>query len=438
MDRPKRNQKNRPAPECPTLAKLFCIVVLASTVSCATPLRNIQPQINSLASAQRYEKALALLDNPSVYGARNQLLFWLDKGLLAHYAGHPNDSIAAFTQADKKFEEAYTRSMTQMASSWAVNDYREDYRGEDHEYILVSLFQALNFASLGKLDEALVEARRADAKLRQVGSRYKDGQKNVYSDDAFAHFLSGLLWQATGTPEGFNDAYIAYSRAMALYPSPPSLLKSHWEAMKKFMEKGALPPSDLAEVYVFEYIGDGPIKVSAGLPVPLDGSHVTRISFPAYAQRYGEVASSLVAATHGQQEYFKETEVAENIGDIAVQVLNARRAWLLARAGLRPGLKYAAAKAAEAEVARNFGDVPAQIFNVLGNVYNLATEEADVRGWQTLPNDIRIGCLTLQPGTYEIMIEDFDAHQGLLEKRRLGTITLKAGDKKFLVSRGGR
>ena len=428
--------------------KPLLFLLFVSFASCASPAKNIQPQINSLVAAKRLDSALRFLDHdPAVYGSRNELLYWLDKGMTAHLAARYQDSIAAFESAKTKYDALYTRSISQAAASWAVNDYAQDYRGDDHEYVMLNIVQALNFAVLGNVDEALVEARDVDQKLNLINSRYKQGQANVYKDDAFARFLSGILWEAQETSEGFNDAYIAYTRALEVYQSDyqrnygisaPQILKDNLEVMRAFMENDTRPRSDKAEVYIFEYTGYVPVKVSDSFPVPLDLTHVTKIAFPRYAPRFTEVCSSRVTAAKDGEEYVQETQIGQNIGAIAAKIMDSRKVAILAKAGIRPLVKYAAEKAAETQVRGAYGKLPADIVNILGNVYNLATEEPDLRGWQTLPNEIRVAKLVLDPGSYEIAVEDLNDAKVVIEKRPVATVTLKAGEKKFLVSRGYR
>ncbi len=430
------------------MARLSFILVLFLLTSCASPVKNIQPQVNSLVAAQRPERALSFLrDDPNAYGAHNQLLYWLDRGMAAQLSARYNESISAFEQAKQKYDELYTRSISQSAAAWAVNDYAQDYRGDDHEYVMLNIAQALNFAALGNIDEALVEARDVDQKLNMINARYKEGQKNVYKDDAFARFLSGILWEATGTPEGLNDAYIAYTRALKVYEedyrsnygiTPPQILKDNLEVSRDYMERGRRPSMRKAEVYIFEYCGYAPLKVSDSLPLPLGGVHVTKVAFPRYIDRSSEVSSSLVAAIQGKQEYFKVTELGQDLGAIAKKIMDNRKVMIWAKVGIRPLVKQVAERAVEHQVRGKYGDLPADIVGILGSVYNLATEEPDLRTWQTLPAQVRVAKLVLEPGTYEISIEDLDAEKVLVEKRSLGSVTLAAGEKKFLLSRGYR
>ncbi len=134
---------------------IILILFLPAFVSCATPPKNIQPQVNSLVIAQHFDKAVSFLgEDPSAYGPNNKLLFWLDRGFVLHLAGRYAESVGAFESAKHAFDELYTRSISQMAGAAAVNDYWQEYRGEDDEYALVNIFQALNFAAMGNVSEA--------------------------------------------------------------------------------------------------------------------------------------------------------------------------------------------------------------------------------------------------------------------------------------------
>lgn len=418
--------------------RLWLVLLLLTASSCSTG--RLQPHVNNLVVSQRPAQALEALAKapPTSYGKRNELLYWLDKGMAAHLAGRYNESIAAFSAADKKFDQLYTRSISQAAASWAFNDYAQDYRGDDHEYVLVSVFQAVNFAVQGNIEEALVEARRVDQKLKLIGGRYKAGQKNVYNDDAFVRFFSGVLWQATGTSEGLNDAYIAYSRALKIYDFPPPLLHRNWTEAKAFMDEGRRPTAAKAHVYVIEYTGFAPIKDEEWILVPVDPTHVTKFAIPRYLDRFSLVNSSIVSAVAGAQQQTQNTQLGQNIGVRAKEIMASRRAWYLTKGAARPLMKYAAEKVVETQVRQNYGDLAAGLLALAGNIFNIASERADVRSWQTLPNTIRIARLDLDPGSYDLFIEDQDQARVPVEKRGLGRVSLQAGETRFLVTRSYR
>jgi hypothetical protein len=53
-----------------------------------------------------------------------------------------------------------------------------------------------------------------------------------------------------------------------------------------------------------------------------------------------------------------------------------------------------------AELARSAGDVG----NILANIYNLASEQADTRSWLTLPNQIAVARQSLPAGEHILNI----------------------------------
>ncbi|MDO8675850.1 MAG: hypothetical protein Q7K71_07045 [Candidatus Omnitrophota bacterium] len=416
-----------------SLPYVFWVLFLPAFVSCATPPRNIQPQINSLVIAQHFDKAVSFLgQNPSAYGSNNELLFWLDRGFVLHLAGRYAESVSAFESAKRKFNDLYTRSISQTAATYAVNDYWQEYRGEDYEYVLVNIFQALNFAAMDNVSEALVEARDMDAR-----------SKWTKTDDAFARMLFGILYRAAGTPQDLNDAYIDDVRSKAQYGADvPKILAQNLEAAQTPDVQAS------AEVYLFHYTGFVPLKVADTFLIPLDASHVTAISFPRYADRVSDVRSSVFSAVGpavgpavggaGSRSAQENTEPVEDIGAIAKKILNDRKAFILAKAGLRPIGKYLLEKAVESRVRDRNGETPAEIVNLFANVYNLYSEQADVRGWQTLPEKIRAARLLLEPGRYEFFVEDLDEKGVSLGKKPLGVFDLQAGRKKFFIVRSYR
>ncbi|MBI3314998.1 MAG: hypothetical protein HYZ86_03545 [Candidatus Omnitrophica bacterium] len=416
---------------------IILVLFLPAFVSCATPPKNVQPQVNSLVIAQHFDKAVSFLgEDPSAYGPNNKLLFWLDRGLVLHLAGRYAESVGAFESAKRKFDELYTRSISQMAVAVAVNDYGQEYRGEDYECVLVNIFQALNFAAMDNISEALVEARDMDAR-----------SKWTKTDDAFARMLFGILYQAAGTPQDLNDAYIDDVRSRDIYQNT---YKSQYgvDVPKILAQNLAMVQTPdvraKAEVYLFHYTGFIPLKVADVFPIPLDTSHVTAISFPRYADRVSDVRFSVFSAVGpavggaGRTRAQDSTELVQDIGAIAKKILDDRKVLILAKAGLRPIGKYLLEKTVEANVRDKNSEVPADIVNLFANVYNLYSEQADVRGWQTLPEKIRAARLLLEPGRYEFFVEDFDEKGAPLSKRPLGVFDLQAGRKKFFIVRSYR
>ncbi|MCM8813845.1 MAG: hypothetical protein NC924_07930, partial [Candidatus Omnitrophica bacterium] len=169
-----------------------------------------QPLVSRGVNTGEYAAALsALTDNPSAYGRKNQLLYWFERGTVLHYKGDYEKSIEAFAQARREYDALYTKSVSAIASTWIWNDATAPYRGEDFELVTINIFQALNYALLGKYDEALVEARDVDSTLNAINAQYAPGQKNVYREDAFVRLLMGILYELRPLRENINDAFIS-------------------------------------------------------------------------------------------------------------------------------------------------------------------------------------------------------------------------------------
>ena len=142
------------------------------------------------------------------YGSNERLLFLLDSAMIDMLCGNYEESSRYFRSAEDLAGDLWTKSFTKETSSFLVNDYTIPYAGEDFERALIYLFSAIDYAGLAEYDEALVEIRRLDLNLRAINDKYE--QKNVYKEDAFARYLSGIMYEADNNPD---DAYIDYYRA---------------------------------------------------------------------------------------------------------------------------------------------------------------------------------------------------------------------------------
>ncbi len=436
--------------------------------ACASAPPNVQPQVNSLIVANKAEKALAMMDSiKDAYGKNNELLFDLDKALVLHLAKNYTDSIQFFEKAKSKFDELYTQSISQGVATWVINDYSAPYHGEDFEHVLVNIFQALNYTALNNLSEALVEARQVDLKLSLIDSQYPPQQKNVYKEDAFARLLMGILYEANGTPEDYNDAFISYKKAEEIYREDysqnyhvdvPLILKENilaaaqWMGQNDFAEYHARYPDvplvriadkkKKGQIYLIQYNGLAAIKTQYSLPIPLPGGIITRLAFPAYHERFCETKTSKFSAKDlkggrlvHHDDMGAESEIAEDISRIGIQNLENRKLRVLAKAIARPIGKYVVEHTGEQMIQKRYGDNSAVGFQIAASLFNLYSEQADLRSWQTLPAEIRVTRLMLDPGEYELSLDNFDQDHVPVDRLNLGKMTIATGDVKFLIVR---
>jgi hypothetical protein len=91
--------------------------------------------------------------------------------------------------------------------------------------------------------------------------------------------------------------------------------------------------------------------------------------------------------------------------------------------------KYLAVRKAQKEVEDQFGGLAGLLTKVTGHMLIFVSENADLRSWRTLPEEILISKITMPPGTYQLWAECLDASGRFVEKVELGRREVKAGDK---------
>jgi len=446
------------------LAALLLLFFVFSLSSCASSSR-YQSQLNDFITHHNYAQAQSFLgDNPRLYGSRNTLLYFLDKGFILQLSRDYKKSIDTFEKSKSTFDALYTKSITGILSTWVINDYMAAYRGEDFERVMINIFQSLNYLMLGNLGEALVEARDVDSRLNLINSRYKANEKNAYKEDAFARFFMGILYEAEKTREGYNNAFISYAKAVETYESDyagnynldaPIVLKENILAAAKFMGfmefekyRAKYPKVNFlsleekakkAEVYLVQYNGLFPEKVENMLPVPFPDGYIVKYAFPSYLRRLYSTRAAIFSAKNKRNESFEaETQLGEDIGAIAIKNLDDRKVRFIAKEIARSTGKYLIERKQGETIRKRYGDTAGSVFKIFSSLFNIFTSNADLRSWQTLPAEIRIARLVLEPGEYDLSAVDLDAQNQSLGRIDLGKVNLAAGEKRFFVIRSVR
>lgn len=427
------------------------IVSVPIFLSSCTFLPAAQGRIRNLVVKGDFDYAATFVDHleTGVYGKNNELLELLDRGMVYHYAGHYQQSIDALEKAKKIYDDLYTKSLSKIAASWLWNDSSLPYAGEDFERVAINIIQALNFMALEQYEDALVEARNVDSVLTLINDRYNPGQKNIYAEDAFARLLMGIAYEWNGGRQDMNDAFISYRKAHDIYEKDffsnyglraPLVLNENVLTTAQWMGQRQLSQwqhrfsdvsfvsleekQQMAEVYVLCYRGQIVNKLSSSIVLPGIDGLLTRVSFPKYRKSFQpklELSVKVVSASG--KSYDAGLSKVQDFNAIARQNLEDRRLRILSKAVARPLTKQFLVEAIEDKVADKAGETAGEIFNYAGNVYLLYSEQADIRGWDTLPSEVYVARLLLAPGDYHFFINDRD----------LGNFFLEAGNKKMIM-----
>ncbi|PKM97417.1 MAG: hypothetical protein CVU77_06195 [Elusimicrobia bacterium HGW-Elusimicrobia-1] len=470
-------------------AALFLVAGCAST-------GGYYERINGLVRDSRYAEAGAFAgeSRKKIYGAKNDLLYFLDRGFLLHLAGDYRASNEAFETAQQLSRELFTKSISAEAATFLVSDNVRPYYGEDFERVLIHVFSALNYVLLDDYEAALVETRRADHVLRTLETHY-DG-KMSYREDAFARYLSGLIQEEAGE---INSAHVSYLRALDAYDAylknygtpPPARLAADAvrtaerlgmkDRAREIISKRGVQSKDVAaadsgEIVIVLYAGLSPVKIDSFFEISFGrawihvGSVEARGDDVSQVEQAGRIARSIAAEDQVVMAFPKyapspyraarfdvalrasaeqppdgnappasataRAEMAEDIGAIAVKVLDERIGRIRAKTIARSAVKYALSKKIGAEVAKSSND------RALGWLAQkivagaaAATELADKRSWRTLPDKIFLARLPAATGTYDIVVDFYDNAGYKVTSETIKSVSVRKGRRTFAALR---
>lgn len=436
--------------------------------------------LNGLVSSGKYADAASLVEKSKMdmYGEKNALLYYLDRGMVLQFAGNNDESNQAYEKAKKIAEEHFTKSVTKEAATFLISDNSRPYYGEDFERALINVFAAVNYAAEGKENDALVEARQMDQFFKKLET--DGGYKSRYHDDAFARYIMGMLYENQGQ---VNDAFISYRQALDAYKSyvkefntttPADLvadairtakklgfddevrdISANWKAQPK------VAALNTGELVLLNLNGFSPEKIDHFIEVDFgtgwgyvrsvqtkgdDASQVeqasamarsvaadeqVRIAFPKYIPVPYRIAA--IEATSGYQS--ARGEVVEDIGSIAVKTLDDRLTRIRVKAIARGIIKYLIAKKASAAFEEKTGNAAAGwLMKKALTAAATATETADKRSWRSLPDKIIMTRLTLPEGTQAVNLRFLDASGNTVSEQSIDA-KIRKGKKTFVLLR---
>jgi hypothetical protein len=429
-------------------------------ITACSPITHHYVQVEHYISRQEFLKADAVIEKQGRhYGAKNALLYDLDRAMTLHLSGYYLESNQFLDQAERRAENLYTKSLTSEAGAMLTNDNTLPYEGEDFERVMINLIAALNYIYLGQMDEALVEARKVDHKLNLLNDRYE--KKNVYKEDALARYLSGILYEANGE---YNDAWIAYRKAFEAYQdyqtqynTPISqMLKSDLLRMTDFLgleeeHQGYLEQFEgiswlkqkdyhrYGEIIYIGYNGLSPVKedffITAPVPDGKGGIYILNIAMPRFVSRPTDIGHALVKAWGSETVAAQETVLVEDITSIAIKNLEDRIGRITAKAIARATTKYLLSQAIREKAREGDQPLPRILADVGTNLFSLLSEQSDKRSWRTLPGEVQMARLLVPPGSYTVEVQYMSLHGQEVMRRKFPEMTLKSGEKKFLSTR---
>lgn len=412
----------------------------------------MRKELNAKIAAGDYAGAESRIERDKLtsYRAKNSVLYYLDLGAVQHDGGKYKESDQSLGAAESRMEELYTKSVHKAAGTLLLNDNTMDYAGERFERALVNVYRALDYLWLGDRENALVEVRKLSGLLQMYVDQYGRA-RTAYKDDAFAQYLSGLLYADGGQDDdariSLEAAQRAYRGYAGAYGTPAPSLKAPAAAAGEgelvFLHLNGVAPRKISRSIQIAWneavaavdatrndeaqAGQARNAIRAGLL----GEAIT-VAFPAYVQDPFQVASSEVECAGKTVS----TALVEDVSAIAQKDLAERQALIKTRAVARAAIKFILSKAAVDEAKKKYGDKSFQALaaRLATATISAATEVADTRAWATLPAQFRLARLSLPAGDQTVTVRYTNAAGAVLLTRTY-PVTIRKGQRAYLHDR---
>lgn len=353
---------------------------------------------------------------------RDRLLYLMELGNLARYAGQQDLAQTILLRADRLSDNLRGTDLGQQAQSMITSDLALEFRGADYEKVFINYCLASSYAASGNLEDATVEARRVNEKLKEINTAYQ-GNSNRYTDDAFVRYFMGVLYEMDGD---YDDALVSYRLALATYDSSyvrdyslpaPEQLKSDIlrladyngfdDLLSGFQQQwpgtgwaGSGPNAQMGEIVAVIELGNISQRRTEDFAVYAD-DRVYRIALPVIPDFPRRQVSGSVSAAGLSSQLF----LVQDLNGIARENLEDEAARNVLRAAARLALK-----AGVSELGENITEQLTDNENVssgvglLLSILGAATEQADLRAWLTLPAQIQMARLQVPPGTWPVEV----------------------------------
>jgi uncharacterized protein len=343
-----------------------------------------------------YPRALSQLDQEAKGPELDRLLILMDRGMILHSAGQYQESIAALAEADRLAEQLDVISVSEEAKTLVTNERQRAYRGEDFEKLMISVLQALNYAELGKDEDALVEVRRVNERMRKMII----DEKKPYEQLAIARYLGGVLYE---DQQEWDSAFIDYQEAQKLQPQlgplaePLIRLAKQTERHDAYDELKKKYP-EIEERPLGRDEGQAVVMVEAGRSPEKKSTHYEYqpgklADVPVFRDRWLP-SSAIVQVGNDAQTAVTVTSIQE----VAKVHLDDRIGRMLA--------KSLAGTAVKAGIAGGAGELTkSEEVGIVTFLLLSSLTAADLRSWLSLPAEFQVARFRLAPGKHRVKIK---------------------------------
>jgi len=425
--------------QCFNIARLYITLLplLIALASCATA--NHFAPVDNMVEDGNFSQSVVLLEkkNKAIYRNKDKVLYFLDKGMLSHYAGNYKESSSLLQDGERAIEANFAVSVSQEIGTFILNDTTREYDGEDYEDIYLNVFNALNYYHQGSMEDSLVEIRRMNNKLQNLSVKYgvlmskmqkmalengteippnKDAPVK-FNNSALARYLGMLFYRGV---DNMDSARIDQQQLRIAMADAPSIYMNPVPA--SITDELSIPP-DMARLNVIGFTGRSPVKTEEVQRIFLGAAWI-KIALPVMTPFSSRVASISVDADSGESF---NLELLENISAVVSATFSQRKSIIYTKSIIRASVKGVTTGALYA--AADQSDDNKGIFLLLGlgsQIFAEASEKADIRGARYFPGKAYVGGINLMPGTYSLTVTYYGRNKEVIAKRRYENISVTA------------
>lgn len=351
-------------------------------------------------SSGKYAEAAEILSKQAEKEQGDKLAYLLEYATALHMAGQYKESNEAFESADKMCDLNDYTSLSRETGAMIVKEGMTQYKAETFEYLMINIYQALNYLLMGDYDNAQVKARKLNEKINKI----ELGKETKKRQTSFAAYLAGMLWESEGD---YDNAHILYAKAYELDSSADILKKSLLVSAKLAQRE------DLFEKYKKQWPAEHKLidwkalRTKGEFVFILQQGWIPRKQPQAVNRRLPELVSVPARIPSAQLEVAGTNYRSEMIYDldaISKKTLADDIVRLTTRA-----LARQASRIAVRQASLNNSDNAALAVASLATIVFDVMDEADLRQWSTLPASFQLIRIPLNPGNYSIKVMPADS-----------------------------
>lgn len=372
----------------------FLIVSAFFILSCASYQNNVS-KARDLLESGKYVEAHEDLSQRVAKEDGDKLAYLLEYATALHMAGQYKESNAAFESADKMCDLNDYTSVSRETGAMIVKEGMTQYKAETFEFLMINIYQALNYLLMGDYDNAQVKARRLNEKITKI----ELGKETKKRQTSFAAYLAAMLWEGEGD---YDNAHILYAKAYEMDPTVEPYKRALLVSSKLAQRE------DLFERYKKQWPAEAnaiswkTLRSQGEFVFLFQQGWIPRKRQQPQNRQLPELVSvpSRVRSVHAQvsgQSY--ESSLVYNLDSLSKQTMSEDMARLVARAVARQASRVAV-RAASANNSDNTALAVASLASIVFDVMDVA----DLRQWSTLPASFQMIRIPLSPGTYKIRI----------------------------------